>query len=106
MVPAGSKAKRLSSINHTTKTIHHHNELFYIFAFPNSNISNINKKFFIAVAQSKQMTYFTIQIHVICFKPIFFWLGLTPCKTKQPLQEKEAQKKLKRTKNLQSIGAC
>ena len=24
MVPAGNKAKRLSSINHTTKTIHHH----------------------------------------------------------------------------------
>ena len=24
MVPAGDKAKRLSSVNHTTKTIHHH----------------------------------------------------------------------------------
>ena len=24
MAPAGNKAKRLSSINHTTKTIHHH----------------------------------------------------------------------------------
>ena len=24
MVPAGNKAKHLSSINHTTKTIHHH----------------------------------------------------------------------------------
>ena len=24
MVPAGNTAKRLSSINHTTKTIHHH----------------------------------------------------------------------------------
>ena len=24
MVPAGNKAKRLSSVNHTTKTIHHH----------------------------------------------------------------------------------
>ena len=24
MVPAGNKAKRLSSVNHTAKTIHHH----------------------------------------------------------------------------------
>ena len=24
MVPAGNKAKRLSLVNHTTKTIHHH----------------------------------------------------------------------------------
>ena len=24
MVPAGNKAKRVSSVNHTTKTIHHH----------------------------------------------------------------------------------
>ena len=24
MVPAGNKTKRLSSVNHTTKTIHHH----------------------------------------------------------------------------------
>ena len=24
MVPAGNKAKRLSSVNHTTKTIHHY----------------------------------------------------------------------------------
>ena len=27
MIPAGNKAKRLSSINHTTKTIHHHHHL-------------------------------------------------------------------------------
>ena len=27
MVPAGNKAKRLSSVNHTTKTIHHHHIL-------------------------------------------------------------------------------
>ena len=27
MVPAGNKAKRLSSVNHTTKTIHHHHLL-------------------------------------------------------------------------------
>ena len=24
MVPAGNKAKRLSPVNHTTKTVHHH----------------------------------------------------------------------------------
>ena len=24
MIPAGNNAKRLSSVNHTTKTIHHH----------------------------------------------------------------------------------
>ena len=28
MVPAGNKAKRLSSVNHTTKTIHHHHQLY------------------------------------------------------------------------------
>ena len=27
MVPAGNKAKRLSSANHTTKTIHHHHTI-------------------------------------------------------------------------------
>ena len=27
MVPAGNKAKSLSSVNHTTKTIHHHHHL-------------------------------------------------------------------------------
>ena len=27
MVPAGNKAKRLSSVNHTTKAIHHHHHL-------------------------------------------------------------------------------
>ena len=26
MVPAGNKAKRLSSVNHTTRTIHHHHK--------------------------------------------------------------------------------
>ena len=26
MVPTGNKAKRLSFVNHTTKTIHHHHE--------------------------------------------------------------------------------
>ena len=29
MVPAGNKSKRLSSANHTTKTIHHHHHLQY-----------------------------------------------------------------------------
>ena len=28
MVPAGNKAKPLSSVNHTTKTIHHHRQVF------------------------------------------------------------------------------
>ena len=27
MVPAGNKAKRISSVNHTTETIHHHHHL-------------------------------------------------------------------------------
>ena len=27
MVPAKNKAKRFSSVNHTTKTIHHHHDL-------------------------------------------------------------------------------
>ena len=32
MVPAGNKAKRLSSVNHTTKTIyhHHHQQLLHL----------------------------------------------------------------------------
>ena len=29
MVPAGNKTKRLSSVNHTTKTIHHHHHHHY-----------------------------------------------------------------------------
>ena len=29
MVPAGNKAKSLSSVNHTTKTIHHHHQTGY-----------------------------------------------------------------------------
>ena len=35
VVPAGNKAKRLSSVNHTTKTIHHHHQpiCFYIPSF-------------------------------------------------------------------------
>ena len=31
MVPAGNKAKRLSSVNHATKTIHHHHPQQIIF---------------------------------------------------------------------------
>ena len=30
MVPAGDKAKRLSSVNHTTKTMSHHHQLISI----------------------------------------------------------------------------
>ena len=31
MFPAGNKAKRLSSVNHTTKTIHHHHQKYYTY---------------------------------------------------------------------------
>ena len=30
MVPAGNKAKRLSSVNHTTKTIYHHHHHHWV----------------------------------------------------------------------------
>ena len=30
MVPAGNKSNRLSSVNHTTKTIHHHHHHHYL----------------------------------------------------------------------------
>ena len=33
MFPAGNKAKRLSSVNHITKTIHHHNHHSTVFLF-------------------------------------------------------------------------
>ena len=33
MVPAGNKAKRLSSVNHTKKTIHHHLLPVHTFAY-------------------------------------------------------------------------
>ena len=38
MIPAGNKAKHLSSVNHTTKTIHHHHSL--------SSRCNYSKYFF------------------------------------------------------------
>ena len=38
MVPAGNKAKRLSSVNHTTKTIHH---LHHRFLAANRQIAGI-----------------------------------------------------------------
>ena len=50
MVPAGNKSNRLSSVNHTTKTIHHHHHhylqlqvcvglymVFVTFLLPRSN---------------------------------------------------------------------
>ena len=30
MAPAGNKAKHLSSVNHTTKTIHHHHHALFL----------------------------------------------------------------------------
>ena len=33
MVPAGNKAKRLLSVNHTTKTIHHYCQITAIFLY-------------------------------------------------------------------------
>ena len=35
MVPAGNKAKRISSVNHTTKTIHHQHHHSYIHSYLN-----------------------------------------------------------------------
>ena len=40
MVPAGNMAKRLSSVNHTTKTIHHH----YHFLAPGYYVAPACKK--------------------------------------------------------------
>ena len=39
MVPAGNKAKHLSSVNHITKTIHHHDNQFVTYV-----TNEINKK--------------------------------------------------------------
>ena len=41
MVPAGNKAKCLSSVNHTTKTIHHHHHHHHTSLL--SNVFNINE---------------------------------------------------------------
>ena len=38
MVPGGNKAKRLSSVNHTTKTIHHHRHLLNLVHRPNKSM--------------------------------------------------------------------
>ena len=42
MVPDGNKAKRLSSVKHTTKTIHHHrhHQIFVSFFVSNSSTDN------------------------------------------------------------------
>ena len=39
MVPTGNKAKRLSSVNHTIKTIHHHHQFI-----SKSSVHRLNKK--------------------------------------------------------------
>ena len=54
MVPAGNKAKRLSSVNHTTKTIyHHHHNHHWIFLgvfphhfFEGQVLCNVTQKIF------------------------------------------------------------
>ena len=45
MVLAGNKAKRLSSVNHTTKTIHHlqFNSSIHLFKFDSSEIQQFLK---------------------------------------------------------------
>ena len=51
MIPAGNKAKRLSSVNHTTKTIHdhHHHRV-------------INSSLFVNVAATSETTQEEIQV--------------------------------------------
>ena len=46
MVPAGNKAKSLSPVNHTTKTIHHHHHHHHHHhqIYPNASIYNIKNK--------------------------------------------------------------
>ena len=48
MVPAGNKAKRLSLVNHTTKTIHHHhNDDHQNFKFSNFSLyCNVDPLFY------------------------------------------------------------
>ena len=54
MVPAGNKAKRLSSVNHTTKTIDHHHHVWQIlFVFRNILLCTL-KKYFLAFLKPRQ----------------------------------------------------
>ena len=46
MAPAGNKAKRLSSANHTTKTIHHHHQCWYVLTFFKKTSAFIFRRFF------------------------------------------------------------
>ena len=41
MVPAGNKAKRLSPVNHTTKTIHHHHHRRVSTEYSSTIVSNV-----------------------------------------------------------------
>ena len=60
MVPAGNKAKRLSSVKHNTKTIHHHHD-----------DASINQ-----LAKLKQFTYtLGLRLQAIHSK----WLQKTDC---------------------------
>ena len=50
MVPAGNKAKRLSSVNHTTKTIHH--KVFHLLVDGKSTkLFPLGKRNFIKISQ-------------------------------------------------------
>ena len=46
MVSIGNKAKRLSSANHTTKTIHHHHQCWYVLTFFKKTSAFIFRRFF------------------------------------------------------------
>ena len=45
MIPAGNKAKHLSSVNHTTKTIHHHHHLHHLHHHPDVAATDDCKSF-------------------------------------------------------------
>ena len=77
MVPAGNKAERLSSVNHTTKTTHHHQAFIRIYFFREKRF-NCFPKFFIVInvinAKIVIMSFFgtsnefytTITLLIIC----------------------------------------
>ena len=47
MAPAGNKAKRLSSVNHTTRTIHHHHhQCWYVVTFLKKTSAFVFRRFF------------------------------------------------------------
>ena len=54
MVPAGNKAKRLLSVNHTTKTIHHHHH-------------SVSLTLWSTIHLLSQMTYFILKTYMTWF---------------------------------------